>query len=540
MRLEDLALNLRPRSHWEAMDLGFALARAHGKPLFISYGLALLPFLVLSAVVATVFPFLAPAALWWFKPVWERVALHVLSQTAFGVVPTWGATLRGLRQIPRTGLLSQLLPWRRIFDWGRSFHSPVFQLETQKGKAARARFAALDKRIGGNATWLTFAFAHFSLVIWAGLVGLVFLLLPQDLQPGNWLNWIGDQGGAEEVAQQAWLNAAQAILAGVVMMLLEPFYVAAGFALYLTRRTQLEGWDVELAFKRMNARLAAQPGAESSTKSGTKSSAESVAPRTNAAAPLLLLLGVALGIAQLGAARPVAAQASQAATAAVKPAPQSRPVLDEVLKGKEFEQFEQQKNWKPRSEKKPETRDSPNFGWLESLAKLISSFAEIGRFLLWVAVIVLAAWLLYWLAKRFGWAGLFDRTVSAPKPETLFGLDIRPESLPDDVAAAARALLAKGDLRAALSLLYRGALSALVQRDALEVKAGYTEGDCAREVTALTPIVVSSYFGNLVAAWQRVAYAQSPPPSANVAALCDEWARHFAPNAAAPSPTTPA
>ena len=512
MRLEDLALNLRPRSHWEAMDLGLALARAHAKPLFFAYALALLPFLALSALVATEFPLMAPLVLWWFKPVWERVALHVLSQTAFGVVPTWGETLRSWRKIPRTGLLSQLMPWRRVFDWGRSFHSPVFQLEAQKGKAARERFAALDKRIGSNATWLTFAFAHFALVLWAGLVGLVFMFLPQDVQPANWLNWLGDQSRADDVAQQAWLNAMQAVLAGMVMMMLEPFYVAAGFALYLTRRTQLEGWDVELAFKRMNARLASQPGAEVPAR------------RSSGPAALLLLLSVAFGVAQFSAAPPVAAQAASA----VKPSPQARPVLEELLKTKEFEQFEQQKNWKSKAEKKDEKADSPDFRWLDSLMKLVKSFAEIGRVLLWILVIVLAAWLLYWLAKRFGWAGLFDSIASAPKPETLFGLDIRPESLPDDVAAAARALLVNGDLRGALSLLYRGALVSLVQRNALDVKAGYTEGDCAREVTAQTPLVLSTYFGNLVGAWQRVAYAQTPPPASNVAALCDEWASHFA------------
>jgi hypothetical protein len=36
--------------------------------------------------------------------------------------------------------------------------------------------------------------------------------------------------------------------------LVEPIYVAAGFGLYLHRRTQLEAWDVELVFRRLAAR----------------------------------------------------------------------------------------------------------------------------------------------------------------------------------------------------------------------------------------------------------------------------------------------
>ena len=38
---------------------------------------------------------------------------------------------------------------------------------------------------------------------------------------------------------------------------IEPFYVGAGFGLYLDRRTQIEGWDIEIAFRRMRLRLQA-------------------------------------------------------------------------------------------------------------------------------------------------------------------------------------------------------------------------------------------------------------------------------------------
>ena len=41
------------------------------------------------------------------------------------------------------------------------------------------------------------------------------------------------------------------------MLLLEPFYVAAGFGLYLNRRTLLEGWDIEVALRRIAERHAA-------------------------------------------------------------------------------------------------------------------------------------------------------------------------------------------------------------------------------------------------------------------------------------------
>ena len=58
------------------------------------------------------------------------------------------------------------------------------------------------------------------------------------------------------------------------------------------------------------------------------------------------------------------------------------------------------------------------------------------------------------------------------------GLDLRPESLPDDVVAAARARFAAGDPTGALSLLYRGALVQLAKRFELRLPASATEGEC--------------------------------------------------------------
>jgi hypothetical protein len=50
---------------------------------------------------------------------------------------------------------------------------------------------------------------------------------------------------------------AQLLLLGawwLSVSVVEPIYVAAGFGLYLHRRTQLEAWDVELVFRRLAAR----------------------------------------------------------------------------------------------------------------------------------------------------------------------------------------------------------------------------------------------------------------------------------------------
>jgi hypothetical protein len=48
----------------------------------------------------------------------------------------------------------------------------------------------------------------------------------------------------------AFLAMPLAIGYALVVLFLEPFYVAAGFAMYLNRRAQLEAWDIEQELRR--------------------------------------------------------------------------------------------------------------------------------------------------------------------------------------------------------------------------------------------------------------------------------------------------
>ena len=45
------------------------------------------------------------------------------------------------------------------------------------------------------------------------------------------------------------------VLGAVAACIVEPFYVACGFTLYLQRRTILEGWDIELRFRQLTERV---------------------------------------------------------------------------------------------------------------------------------------------------------------------------------------------------------------------------------------------------------------------------------------------
>ena len=146
---------------------------------------------------------------------------------------------------------------------------------------------------------------------------------------------------------------------------------------------------------------------------------------------------------------------------------------------------------------------SPPPAWL---TRLFDFFAQSSSLLLWIVGAACAAIAVVWAIRM-----LRERVPVAAVPESrvtsVHGLDIRPESLPADIGAAARALLEAGREREALSLLYRGALSRAVHRHGVVIPASATEGEALRAVNARLDPPRAAYFSDLVALWQRAVYA---------------------------------
>lgn len=79
----------------------------------------------------------------------------------------------------------------------------------------------------------------------------------------------------------------------------------------------------------------------------------------------------------------------------------------------------------------------------------------------------------------------------------------------------------------ALSLLYRGALAVLNNRDKLVMPISATEGECLHLVKKQTSNELSHYFSQLTATWQKIAYAQRLPTDDVAQQLCEQWNNHF-------------
>jgi hypothetical protein len=112
------------------------------------------------------------------------------------------------------------------------------------------------------------------------------------------------------------------------------------------------------------------------------------------------------------------------------------------------------KDWEGTGqEDKPRKRSSHWPGWLEWLPNLFGWIGQASQMLVWLLIAALIGLLVLFIARLVRDTRLETRGSKFVAPTHVQDLDIRPESLPPDIGAAARALWERGDKRAALALL---------------------------------------------------------------------------------------
>jgi uncharacterized protein DUF4129 len=490
-----MSVRLRPRNAWEALDLGFALVREHARRVYGTWVVVYAPVLALALAIFPDRPVFAWLMVWWLKPLFDRVVLEVLSAEIFEVRVPIRTLLRRLPALAwRSGVVGALL-WRR-FDLARSLHLPVYQLERLSGRAARSRIRVLDRDGRGAAIGLLLVMASVDLMFAVGAAIAIAFLVDVQTPVGTLIEaWF--QGTFSKELSTVY----GVILAGCSASVIEPLYVACGFTLYLQRRTALEGWDIELRFRQLAGRV------------------ESAQQRFAPAALAGVLVALALAAASIA---PSPARAADA---------RAQREIQSVLADPEFGHESRRKGltyvgptWKP--DDKP---SKPiDWAWLEMLQGIL---ANAGRALAWATGIVVAVYALYHTARYVRLHGF--RGTPRERPQFLFGLDVRPESLPADVPGTALALVDGSRLREALSLLYRASLVRFMEAG-LEFLQGDTEGDCMRRVTRGAQAPRREYFERLVAAWQQLAYGHQPVPAELARGLARQWPEVFANAAASP------
>jgi hypothetical protein len=527
MQIDKVTAAIRPRTSFEAIDLGVAMARASGRRMWASWFAVTLPVFLLCNLAAQQLGIMWLGVLffWWLKPMCDRVPLFVLSRGLFGEEVAVRDTLKALPRLwwdafPLALLLERL-------DLARSLDQPVAQLEGLGPFARGKRQRLLQRHTRGPGVTLTLVCLGIELSLFFSAWVLVLMFVPFDYLPESYRAlWAAFMTHVTPL-HQFIINGVWYLAVSVV----EPLYVGAGFALYLNRRTELEAWDLEIALRRMAERVSA----------GAK------------AAVLLAVLLVPACLLMPRAARadastpvPAAATVPDAAPAAGTLAPipvQSWPRPATLSAGAEkdfsgsaakayqdpdLSPHEMQGHWQYKSGPEDTNNDKsePLPAWLQALLDWLSSvrdYAGTGiSFIPWLiglALLVLAVRYRRWLLSLFRGLGTGPQTAVFDNRTRVLA---DTEKLPDDVARAAHAAWEKGDARGALSLLYRGGVERMQQINGRDLPQGATEADCLREAASL-PDAPAATLRQVVRAWQYAAYAHRLPDTAAFSGLLDAW-----------------
>jgi hypothetical protein len=533
MQLEGLTIALRARTPWEAVDLGMALVRAHAARIYAVWALVTLPTFALLNILAYLIgsPWLAALALWWLKPVFDRIPLYVLSRAVFGTVPTLRETMRAQRNWGWRGVV-RWMHWRRFLHPGRAMLLPVDLLEGASGAQRRERVHVLSRANVSPNIMLTVLGVHLEIMLGISIVVLGLMFVPveflSDSAKAVWRVLIEDP--------PMWAQVVANLIGWITLSIIEPFYVGAGFGLYLNRRMQLEGWDIELAFRHLAARLS-QP----------------------LMAAALLFVAVAAFSMPLRAEHPTTsaapAQSSDASDNA-KDDPESvgdavehgdkkgakdkeqKTTLEKMFAGsyrdddstfaaavkKTYSEGDLKSTirdfvWKRRHPLDVDTKKSDAPWWARSIGQLLGFIAEYG---LWILAAIGLALV---IANRHRWLPWISDRYAPPRlPDRIDVHDVAvPERLPDDLAAAVRALWQRGQLRAALALLYRGGVERLATGLGTPLPPGATESECLRRARRLADTQYAALFTRIVRSWQAAAYAQRVPTAVEIEALLADW-----------------
>lgn len=239
MRVDATAVQLRPRPMFEAADLGVRLVQASAGDLarcaLPVYAVVALAALALHPVAS----WLPMLVLWWAKPWLDRTLLFVLSRSMFRQRSTGVDLWAARRSVWWQGLLPSVTT-RRLSLW-RAFTQPAVQLEGLQGRALARRCAQLRQGHQGTALGVAWACVHLEYALLLGLPALLLWLVPggASFAPFEWLFGSSDQAG----------SLLFSICYAATVAVIEPFYVGAGFAMYINRRVELEAWDVEQALR---------------------------------------------------------------------------------------------------------------------------------------------------------------------------------------------------------------------------------------------------------------------------------------------------
>ena len=503
MRLEYVTAKIRPRSRWESIDLGCAMARR-------SYGSILLAWMV------CVWPLWAAGVIglgylceggwhlfWSFVWIWfslgigGRLPLHVVSRELFGEkVTAWQV----IKLWPKMLVQNLWTAFTSRLSMTRGLSLPVSQLEGLKGSAYRSRVALLSRNGGDGASQ-------------AGMVSLLMVLV---IVASCWFfimmvyQFYGENDLLERLFEDLYLHGddysniwLMLLFYCIGLTLIEPLYIGAGFAIYVNSRTMTEGWDIELSFKRLSERLRANFKVSDAHKAKSSMSGKGM---------LLLMLSFFL----------FTTVDSLAETAKER--------VDRITSKEEYTVHQRQEkvyessssfgsSSSSGSSHSRSSSSSGGNGWF-----FLEGISQVIFFGLLAFLIGLVIWVIMKNKHALNKVNSLSEPDDISTVKSVMGMDVTPESLPKALSDEAREAWLRGDHHAAMSLLYRGAISWMVNQGRVPIVESDTENDCVRRVLdKQEDIERGEFFECLTHSWVNLAYGKSLPADSVVLDMCDRW-----------------
>ena len=509
MDLNKITTQVRPRTHWQAVDLGFKMGKQWYLELFKGYLVIGLPIFILFNILFTDLLWVSLILVWWFKPIIERIQLIFLSRALFGQTLDLKQQIAILLQAPKAEWIASLVTQR--ISLHRSYYSPIRQLENQRGKDLSRRKQAFNGQNDKAAFWLTFVLVHIESFIVFGALTLISFLVPEQVDFS-----IDIFSLEQDVVTTTIYNNALVFLS---YALIAPFYTSAGFSLYLNQRTHIEGWDIEISFKRLIARTEQN---RSNKVYHSASAAKSIF--------IAMLIGCLASFSE-----PSMAQTTQAdASKTIEKSPKQQQAQKQIKAIIESETFNQKEirsypeaflNLETDGKKYDKQSQFKLPEWLHSITSALSSSIE------WLLTLFVLGIIIIFCVRYRHWFAQFLPEGAMQNPPSqykqMFGLDLPEQSDLENVPNQARDLWSKKQKREALSLLYRASLQVLVNQEHIKLNDAFTEGECVRQVKQTANKTISQYFKVLTNNWQRLAYANQEPNDATLTRLIEQWSEVF-------------
>jgi len=241
---------MRRRNAWEALDSGVLLWRRN---FFYFIPFFAMPVWIVAFALLFIpheYRWISWLGLWWLKPLFDRFCLHVVasrffdnSQAGRTASSSISAMLKNLPGNFFPGLIGDLL-WRR-FNPFRLSTMCLKLLERLKPRQYNERRNILQAGGFNFSAILSCLALPLEAVLLGGQFFFAYIML--DLVLPN--NRIYFHLGPEIIMIATYTAFC------INYILVESLFVCMGFGLYINCRTEIEGWDIQLQFKKFSEKL---------------------------------------------------------------------------------------------------------------------------------------------------------------------------------------------------------------------------------------------------------------------------------------------